>query len=343
MTLWVVKGGRAGEREDRFLDHSVVGVGWEEIADLDTFADRDALKGAYRVAYPGESEGRVGIQVGQLWALSHTMRDGDLVVVPLKTRGQIAVGRVSGPYRHTNEYGSDMVHVRPVKWIRKDFPRTAFDQDLRYGFGAYLGVSTVSRNNAESRVEAIVSGQPAPQPSIPTTPVGPETQAEHSEIDLEDTGREQITDLIERRFKGHDLGRLVDAILRAQGLFTRVSPPGPDGGVDIVAGGGSFGLEDPHMVVQVKSQVGPADVVILRELKSALGDYRADQGLLVCWGGFKDTLKREARNDYFKIRLWDRLDLLNAIFQYYDRFEEDLKAELPLKRIWTVAREELDA
>lgn len=25
MTLWVVKGGRAGEREDRFLDHAFTG------------------------------------------------------------------------------------------------------------------------------------------------------------------------------------------------------------------------------------------------------------------------------------------------------------------------------
>src|SRR4029079_16261786 len=119
-------------------------------------------------------------------------------------------------------------------------------------------------------------------------------------------------------------------------------PPGADGGVDIVAGGGSFGLVMPHLVVQVKSQAGPADVSVLRELKGTMADYRAEQGLLVCWGGFKDTLRREARNDYFKIRLWDRQDLLDELFAHYEQFDEDLRAELPLKRVWTVARDALE-
>jgi restriction system protein len=32
--------------------------------------------------------------------------------------------------------------------------------------------------------------------------------------------------------------------------------------------------------------------------------------------------------------------LLAALFENYDRLDEDLKAELPLKRIWTVAAQE---
>lgn len=162
-------------------------------------------------------------------------------------------------------------------------------------------------------------------------------------MDLDETGRNQIVDLIQRRFKGHGLGRLVDAVLRSQGLATRVSPPGADGGVDIVAAGGPMGLEAPRLVVQVKSQQSPADVTILRELKGTMADYRADQGLLVCWGGFKDTLRREARNDHFKIRLWDQQDILDAVFEHYDNFDEDLRAELPLKRVWAVAREAVES
>ena len=46
-----------------------------------------------------------------------------------------------------------------------------------------------------------------------------------------------------------------------------------------------------------------------------------------------------ARNDYFKLRLWDQEELLEALFAEYDRLDEDLRAELPLKRVWMVARE----
>lgn len=341
MTLWVVKGGRSGEREDRFLEKSLIGIGWEDLGDLSQFASREALKEAYRAVYPGESEVKVGVQVGQLWAFSHGMKEGDLIVVPLKTRGQIAVGRIAGAYGHASDLGGDMRHVRPVKWIRTDFPRTAFDKDLLYSFGSFLGVSTVSRNNAVARVEAIVAGKASTAPGPPKASEDAPEAAEE-EIDLEETGRDQIVDLIQKRFKGHGLGRLVDAVLRAQGFATRVSPPGPDGGVDIVAGAGAMGFDGPRLVVQVKSQYAPADVTVLRELKGTMADYRADQGLLVCWGGFKDTLRREARNDYFKIRLWDQQDLLDAIFTHYASFDEDLRAELPLKRVWAVARDALE-
>ena len=40
---------------------------------------------------------------------------------------------------------------------------------------------------------------------------------------------------------------------------TKLSPPGPDGGIDIFAGRGPFGLDAPRLCVQVKSQNSPAD------------------------------------------------------------------------------------
>lgn len=33
MALWVIKGGAAGEREQRMLDKSALGIGWRELAE----------------------------------------------------------------------------------------------------------------------------------------------------------------------------------------------------------------------------------------------------------------------------------------------------------------------
>lgn len=296
MTLWVVKGGRAGEREERFLARAVIGIGWDEMKDLSVFPDRESLKAAYRTTYPGSGEGNVNVQAGQLWAFAQGMQPGDHVVVPLKTRGQIAIGRITGPYRWSSDAEPDMRHQRDVEWIVQDIPRTSFDKDLLYSFGSSQTISTASRNNAEQRVLAMVKGgSPAP----PAPPVKPDIEdlvdGATTARDLERDGRDEIIDFVRSRFKGHDLGRIVDGLLRAQGLETKVSPPGPDGGVDIVAGGGVMGFDQPRIVVQVKSQQSPADVSILRELKGTMSDFGADQGLLVCWGGFKETLIREAR------------------------------------------------
>jgi len=81
------------------------------------------------------------------------------------------------------------------------------------------------------------------------------------------------------------------------------------------------------------------DVRILRELQGVMQGVKAKQGLLVAWGGFtKDTIQ-EARNDFFLIRLWDQGALLNEIVKHYEHFDDELKAELPLKRIWSLVEE----
>jgi restriction system protein len=63
----------------------------------------------------------------------------------------------------------------------------------------------------------------------------------------------------------------------------------------------------------------------------------ADQGLLVCWGGFKQTVLREVPRLFFKVRLWDQSDLIEQFLAAYDKLDEELRAEVPLKRVWAVA------
>jgi restriction system protein len=65
----------------------------------------------------------------------------------------------------------------------------------------------------------------------------------------------------------------------------------------------------------------------------------AKQGLLVTWGGFTKDSMQEARNLFFSIRVWHEGDLLDEIWKHYEEFEDELKAELPLKRIWTLVQE----
>ena len=78
----------------------------------------------------------------------------------------------------------------------------------------------------------------------------------------------------------------------------------------------------------------------LRELQGVMSRIGAKQGLLVSWGGFTIKALQEARDVFFNIRLWDQGTLMEEIFRYYEKFDDELKAELPLKRIWTPVVEE---
>jgi restriction system protein len=119
-----------------------------------------------------------------------------------------------------------------------------------------------------------------------------------------------------------------------------VSPPGADGGADIVAGQGSMGFDRPRLCVQVKSGHLPESVNILRELQGVMKNLGAEQGLLVSWGGFKDSVYKEARSLFFEIRLWDADQLLDALSANYERLSKEIQAELPLKRVWTFVPED---
>ncbi len=332
MAVWVVRAGRRGEQEQIALDNNVVTIAWNDLPDLSAVQDREELANLYRSVYPEASPARAANQVGQIWAFRQRIKEGDLAVLPLHIQSAIAIGKVTGPYQYRTNLGSEVHHTRSVQWLRTDIPRTAFDQDILYSFGAFMTVCQISRNNAEKRINAVLSGEAPPKE--------PQDIDDEEALDIEQAARDQLLEYITQKFSGHRLAELVDAVLHAEGYLTKVSPPGPDGGVDILAGSGPLGFGDPRMCVQVKSSTSPIDVTVLRGLQGILQNFHAEQGLLVCWGGFKQSVLQEARQSFFSIRLWDSGDLLKAIFRNYDKFPEQLQAELPLKRIWALVLEE---
>jgi restriction system protein len=107
----------------------------------------------------------------------------------------------------------------------------------------------------------------------------------------------------------------------------------------VFAGRGPLGLDSPRLIVQVKSSPTPVDVKVVRELHGVLSTYGAEQALLVAWGGVNKAAKQELRNQFFKVRVWSADELLDALMRTYPVLSEDLRAELPLKQIWSLVEE----
>lgn len=331
MALWMVRAGRHGEQEQKAIDNSFVTIGWNDLPDLSKISTKDELKKLYNRVYPGEKKMTIANEVGQIWRFLREISVGDLVALPLKTQSAIAIGKVTGPYEYRKDFGDIIRHVRRVDWIKVDIPRTDFDQDLLYSLGAAMSVCQIRRNNAEPRIRAMIEGKPPPR----------RRTTEFEEVtDIGQFARDLILKRIGQKFKGHELARLVEAVIKAQGYVTNRSDPGPDGGVDILAGSGPLGFDSPRICVQVKSSSSPVGVDVLRRLQGTIQSFKAEQGLLVSWGGFKRTVWEEARRSFFTVRLWDSGALLNEILEHYDQFPDDLKAELPLKKIWSPVSEE---
>ncbi len=338
----MVRLGRFGEGEESALSSGILATGWD-IADIAEADDRSDIFETLEQTYPSEKSGTLRNWSVQLNQLKNQASENDLVVVPLKTTGKIAIGRIIGGYIHANAKNP----ARKVKWIFDDLPRQSLKQDLLYSLGASQTICEITRNNAALRFEEIAETRKDPGYFSNTKISSNHDSGKNTindEIDenvnLSIFSRDQIEKHISTSFVGHSFTRLIGEILKAQGYQVRVSSPGADQGIDILAGKGAIGFDNPKLVVQVKSGDIEADQPTLQGLLGCIEDTRADHGLLVSWSGFKNTVTKRANELFFRVRLWDRDAILDALFSVYSDLPEEIRTELPLKRIWTLVQDD---
>jgi len=341
--LWIVRAGRHGERELEAITQGRLLPGFGEVADLSGLNDREAILRVLAATYPTEGANTLRNFAAQLNQFVNTIAVGDLVVLPRKVTSGVAIGRVTGPYLY--DPGAAIAHTRAVEWLNEAVPREAFAQDLRHSFGAFMTVCEVKRNEALARVEAVLktgrdSGPLLGKQGVVTVKAPAQdaetadVEAEDVELDVEDIARQQIIALIKSAFAGHDLAYLVAEILRIEGYVTKVSPPGPDGGVDILAAGGRLGLGEDRICVQVKSGDAPANQEVVLKLMGSVQAAKARTGLLVSIAGVNGPAQKLIDSEFFSVRLWQMPELLTALFASYGQLSDETRAKIPLKQIW---------
>lgn len=338
--LWIVRAGKQGERELAAISSGRLLPGFLEVGDLSKLKSRDAILTHLQTAMQGQGLNRLKNFSAQLNQFAHSIAAGDLVVMPRKMTTGVAIGEVTGPYSYSPD--DPYRHSRPVKWLNEAVPRDAFKQDLRHSFGAFMTICEITRNNALDRVKAVLKTGNDPgallgKQGLKPTPVQHESDdddADEVATDIEDIANQQIISLIKSEFAGHALADLVAEILQVEGYTTKVSPPGADGGVDILAAGGTLGLGEDRICVQVKSGDGTANHDVVLRLIGSVSNTQARTGLLVSIGGVNSVAQKELDNNFFKLRLWQMPDLLRALFRTYNDLSDDTRAKLPLKQIW---------
>lgn len=352
MALWLVRAGKTGTWEQRFLEESRIYLSWDQLnVDLSGLDDRDALRRVLADTYPDAKPGKIMQNSAQIWAFAKKMNKGDWFAMPSKFAPSIHVGEIVGEYVHHPAGPDPLFHYRQVRWIEQDIPRTSFDQDILYSLGAFSTMCQIKRNDAERRVRAMAesgwkmqkfaAAQLVTKDAVSSIEVD-DSDSEDGEptnepVDVGQLARDQLSKHILARFKGHGLAGLVRAVLEAQGYTVHQPPDGPDRGMDVLAALGPLGFGQPRIVVQVKSEDKPIERTVLDQLRGNMSNVQADHGLLVSWSGFKQTIKREEAQQFFRVRLWDSDDLIDALLAVYDKLDENVKTEIPVKQVWALA------
>ena len=332
-TVWRMILGEKGKYEQIAFEDQVVFVGFGIEEDLQDKSEDDIRQLVSDL--PGLTDGQQRSRVSKLSMFCNRMKSGDIVVVALRQQiGNLAIGRISSEYRYEADR-SGVPHCRSVDWLATAVPLSTEWQHLVNFVQSRSTINPIRNDETVARVRQIVSqvdegGVPDPM-SMPSS----ENQAE-TELVVLDVSRVQIATLIQERFPGKEMERLVAGVLKAEGYTIAPLVSGADQGVDVVAGHGLLGFEDPMMCVQVKHTAEPTKAETVQRLRGAIDQFGAKQGLFVSWGGYKSTALADARRSFFRIRLWDANDLIDAVCRNYDKLSAELRAEIPLQQIWAI-------
>ncbi|MGO3928793.1 restriction endonuclease [Rhodopseudomonas pseudopalustris] len=120
----------------------------------------------------------------------------------------------------------------------------------------------------------------------------------------------------------YDLQQIVADLLKAMGYYPCwVSPPGPDGGTDIVAHPDPLGTRPPRLKVQVKRNSQAVDESGLRSFLALVNED--DAGLFVAIGGFTKAARDAARmQERRKVTLIDLDRLLELWSEHYSKLDD---------------------
>jgi restriction system protein len=323
--LWAIRAGSQGEGDHLFTEQNYIALGWVQMGNLEQIKpDRESFKKRYIEAYPNAVAAAVPNGAGQIFRFVHEMKTGDLVVYPSKVSRTIYIGRVRSGYIYNPTISSIFPHLREVDWLKSN-PRTSFSQGALYEIGSAMSFFMVKTYSNEFL--GLLGGA---KRAVEIPIAQDETVAQVAE-DVKENARDFILKKLAQDLKGHPFADFVAHLLGTMGYRTRVSPEGPDGGVDIIAHKDELGFEPPIIKVQVKSStgnIGDPDVSALYG-KVAPTEF----GLLIALGGFTAQAKAFARSKS-NLRLIGGVELVDLVLDHYEQFDSRYKGLLPLKRVY---------
>ena len=260
--LWIVRAGKQGDRELAAIEQGRLLPGFLEVGDLRLFPDRNAILEHLVQVMPDGGRNRLRNFAAQLNQFAHTIQPGDLVMMPQqgyrRRLDRRDYGRLHLQCRRSIQAfpsGKLVPGVRAAQHFQAGpapFSRRVHD-DLRGQ--AQLSVGSGACGPGDRNRSRVPVGEA--RPHLRATTRYEDADAEDYAVDIEDIANQQIVSLIKSEFAGHALADLVAEILRVEGYTTKVSPPGPDGGVDILATGGTLGLGEDAFAFRSNPATAP--------------------------------------------------------------------------------------
>lgn len=331
MAAWIIRAGKGGVRAAEWADKGYIAIYWNlggaDIAAL----DKTQIKVLYRAQFPDASRQVVASNVGMIYRFAREIAEGSTVVMYEPSTRLYHIGEVAGPCEYVASGDSDDddgSYRRKVLW-KTTASRDALSARAKHSLGSISTLFSVSEDTLRELEEASAS-EGVSLVCRGDADSEEESSSEAREATIED-GIERIKDRV-LQLNWDEMEQLVAGLLRCMGYKTSMTRRGSDGGRDVIASPDGLGLESPRIIVEVKHRKGAMGAPALR---SFIGGLRStDSGLYVSTGGFTKEAIYEADRALMPVKLLDLDQFVRLVVDNYDNADMDMRAILPLVRIY---------
>jgi len=238
---------RAGDNNELipiWLRQQIVSIGWPDLENPKHVTTKEKLLVKADLVYAEEKPQTRSSWVSQVWRFSHDIEVGDKIISYSKEKREYIVGSVVGDYFYDDSNENPYPNSLKVKWEANNISRDSLSQAAKNSLGSVLTVFRVDQWGSE--IEKLLNN-----PIITTDSDDLEENDETIIIeDLKSKAHLMIEDKVDK-LDPWQMQDLIGGLLQAMKYNVKISPKGPDGGVDILAFKDAFGFEQPIIKVQV--------------------------------------------------------------------------------------------
>lgn len=326
---WMVRAGDSNELISIWKEKGIASIGWPELGNPKLVSSKDELLMKAEKAYPDSKAATRMAWVSQVWRYSREIENNDKVITYDKNTRRYMVGTVTDPHFYNEKLGDPAYpnHIN-VQWEDKTIEREVISPQARNSLGSSLTVFRIDEWGTE--LQSLIDNN---SPEVKDTgEAAYNEEIEQLNVVIESL-KSQANDLVQDlifKLDPYEMQRIVGGLLVAMDYKVRVSPPGPDGGVDVLAHKDAFGFEKPIIKVQVKHQNVTTGS---REIRELLGAHPFEaNSIFVSRSGFKESARKEAKQN--NVQLIDLEQLVSLVLEWYEHIPNEVRALIPLKRTY---------
>ncbi len=317
---------RAGDNNELipvWLRQQIVSIGWPDLENPKQVATKEQLLLQADSVYLEEKPQTRSSWVSQVWRFSREIEIGDRIISYSKEKREYIIGSVTEAHFYDDSNDNPYPNTLKVRWEANTIARDTLSQAAKNSLGSVLTVFRVDQWGSEIEKllhsPASINDRDNIEDNDETVIIG----------DLKSKARLMIEDRVDK-LDPWRMQDLVGGLLQSMKYNVKISPKGPDGGVDILAYKDAFGFEQPIIKVQVKHRKSTAGSPEVQQLLGA-NPLKANC-IFVSTGGFTSQAITVAKQN--AVKLIDLEELVQLIIEWYELMPNDTRALLPLQKMY---------